>query len=149
MLLNELETALKDDRFGAETMRITLLLQLLVEVNRLVPETAEKTENIPVYAGKISGVLSYINENLDGDLSVDQLSAMAFLSRYHFMRIFKEEMGVTVHAYIRQKRLLRAAQRIRSGEPIIRVAAESGYGDYSAFYRAFRDCFGASPSDIQ
>ena len=78
-----------------------------------------------------------------------ELAGRAYLSRYHFMRLFQEQTGLTVHAYIRRRRLLRAAERIRAGVPAGRAAAECGYGDYSAFYRAFRDCFGASPGEIR
>ena len=147
--LTAMEEALDDDGFGAETMRSTLLLQMLVLVNRLVPAAAD-TERMPhVYDDKIEQTLSYINENLDRELTVDQLAVRIYLSRYHFMRLFKEQTGSTVHAYIRRKRLLRAAKLIRSGVPVSRVAADTGYSDYSAFYRAFRDCFGASPSDLR
>ena len=147
--LSRMEEALDDDGFGADILRNTLLLQLLVFVNRLIPESPARTRRPNVYDEKIEKTLSYINENLDRELTVEQLAERIYLSRYHFMRLFKEQTGSTVHAYIRRKRLLRAAKLIRSGVPVSRVAAETGYADYSAFYRAFRDCFGASPSDLR
>lgn len=147
--LSRMEEALDDDGFGADILRNTLLLQLLVLINRLIPESPARTRRPNVYDEKIEKTLSYINENLDRELTVEQLAERIYLSRYHFMRLFKEQTGSTVHAYIRRKRLLRAAKLIRSGVPVSRVAAETGYADYSAFYRAFRDCFGASPSDLR
>ena len=147
--LASMEEAQNDGYFGADTLRNTLLLQLLVLINRLVPEAAGEIRRPHAYDEKIEQTLSYINENLDRELTVDQLAERIYLSRYHFMRLFKEQTGSTVHAYIRRKRLLRAAKLIRGGEPVSRVAAETGYADYSAFYRAFRDCFGASPSDLR
>lgn len=147
--LEALEDALNDEGFGADTLRSALLLQFLVLINRLVPEEPAQDRKPNVYDEKIEQTLSYINENLDQDLTVDQLAVRIYLSRYHFMRLFKEQTGSTVHAYIRRKRLLRAAKLIRSGVPVSRVAAETGFSDYSAFYRAFRDCFGASPSELR
>ncbi|MBP5791462.1 MAG: helix-turn-helix transcriptional regulator, partial [Kiritimatiellae bacterium] len=44
---------------------------------------------------------AYINENLSADLSVDLLAEKVYLSRYHFMRLFKMQTGSTVHSYIR------------------------------------------------
>ena len=149
VVLTAMEEALGDGGFGADTLRNTLLLQLLVLVNRLVPEAAHAVRRPRAHDDKIEQTLSFINENLDRELTVDQLAARIYLSRYHFMRLFKEQTGSTVHAYIRRKRLLRAAKLIRSGVPVSRVAADTGYADYSAFYRAFRDCFGASPSDLR
>ena len=65
------------------------------------------------------------------------------------MRLFKAQTGETVHAYVRQKRLLYAARLIREGVPANRAAADAGFTDYSAFYRAFRQCFGVSPGALK
>ncbi len=65
------------------------------------------------------------------------------------MRLFKAQTGTTVHAYIRQKRLLTAARLLREGVPAARAAAESGFGDYSAFHRAFRESFGLNPGELR
>ena len=70
------------------------------------------------------------------------------MSRYHFMRLFKAQTGSTVHAYVRQKRLMNAARLIREGVPAAKAAEESGYGDYSAFHRAFKASFGVSPGGL-
>ena len=65
------------------------------------------------------------------------------------MRLFKAQTGSTVHAYVRQKRLLCAARLIREGVPATKAAADSGFGDYSAFHRAFRESFGISPGQLK
>ena len=148
-ILASLERAAADEGFGAASMRTALLMQLLVELGRLAPAAESPAQDAPATNDKIESTLSYINENLGAELSVEELAARVYLSRYHFMRLFKEQTGTAVHAYIRKKRLLLAAKRIRGGEPLGVVAEESGYSDYSAFYRAFRDCFGASPGDIK
>ena len=101
------------------------------------------------YDPKIQQVLSYINENLTEELSVEQLAEQAYLSKYHFMRLFKAQTGSTVHAYVRQKRLLHAARLIREGASVGKAAADSGFGDYSAFHRAFRESFGISPGSLK
>ena len=101
------------------------------------------------YDPKIRQVLSYINENLGEELRVEQLAERAYLSKYHFMRLFKSQTGSSVHAYVRQKRLLHAARLIREGMSVNKAAAESGFGDYSAFHRAFRESFGISPGELK
>jgi len=147
--LDRLEASLDDSAFGADLMRGTLLAQLMVQINRIMQkETASHTESAE-YNEKISAALSYINENLTGTLSVDELAAMSYLSRYHFMRLFKSQTGCTVHNYIRQKRLVLAARLIREGMSASQAAAECGFGDYSAFHRAFTQTFGVSPGKIK
>lgn len=149
-ILEELENAAGDDRFGAKTLERAALLQMLVLLGRMEREGEGRPEPLRAdYDGKIGRTLTYINENLAEDLSVDSLAARVYLSRAHFMRLFREQTGSPVHVYVRQRRLLHAARLIRSGVPAGRAAAESGYSDYSAFFRAFRDCFGASPNEIK
>ncbi len=140
------ERAEGDTRFGAQTMRDTLIMQLLVQVGRL---NAAEAERETAFDPKIQETLSYINEQLASPLSVEELAERVYLSRSHFMRLFKAQTGSTVHAYIRQKRLLTAARLLREGVPASRAAAESGFGDYSAFHRAFRESFGVSPGELR
>ncbi|MBQ1236580.1 MAG: helix-turn-helix transcriptional regulator, partial [Oscillospiraceae bacterium] len=94
-------------------------------------------------------VLSYINENFRSELTVDELADRVFLSKYHFMRLFKAQTGSTVYAYVRQKRLMNASRLIREWVPAQKAAAESGFGDYSAFHRAFKESFGTSPGKLK
>ena len=147
--LEDYEAAMRDEELGAEAIRDTQMVKLLVLINRIyasctAPDRAEATRD-----PKIGAVLSYINENLGRELSVDELAEQAYLSRYHFMRLFKAQTGSTVHAYVRQKRLLYAARLIREGESAARAAVESGFSDYSAFHRAFRESFGISPGQLK
>lgn len=147
--LERLEMSVKDRQFGAELMRGTLLAQLMVQLNRIMQRDASRENTAVECNEKISAALSYINENLTGNLSVDELAAMCYLSRYHFMRLFKQQTGCTVHNYIRQKRLVLAARLIREGMSASNAAAECGFTDYSAFHKAFSKTFGVSPGKIK
>ena len=156
----DFEAAQKDRDLGAEAIRDTIMLQLLIRVNRIASEAAEAQPESrtggkapalradTVAADKIRLVRSYINEHLQEELSVDALADRVYLSRYYFMRLFREQTGSTVHAYIQQKRLLYASRLIRAGVPAGEAAAESGFSDYSVFHRAFRKSFGISPSQL-
>ena len=140
------EQAAKDARFGAQTLRDTYIVQLLVQIGRTNAAPRREEQR---FDPKIRRTLSYINENLSRELSVDALAEQVYLSRYHFMRLFKAETGSTVHAYVRQKRLLYAARLIREGSPANQAAEAAGFADYSAFHRAFRACFGISPGQLK
>jgi AraC-like DNA-binding protein len=148
--LETMERAMADDQFGAQALRDALLIQLLVLINR-IGRRAEQTQERPQgrHDDKISRALSYINENLQQELTVERLAEQVFLSKYHFMRLFKSQTGTTVHAYVRQKRLLYAAQLIRKGVPVGQAAADSGFSEYSTFYRAFQNSFGISPAQLK
>ncbi len=144
--LTAYEAVSADRELGAQLLRDSCLIQFLVHVNRLsVSAAAPEAPQDP----KIAQVLSYINEHLASELSVDALAEQVYLSRYHFMRLFKTQTGTTVHAYVRQKRLLQAARLIREGVPAGQAAAACGFNDYSSFSRAFRECFGVSPGQLK
>ena len=148
-LVEELEQAQGDDQFGAEAWREACLVRLLVLINRMARGGGSLAQSQPVYDAKIAQTLSYINENLTRNITVEELAERVFLSKYYFMRLFKAQTGASVHSYLRQKRLLRAARLIREGTPVNKAAADSGFRDYSVFYRAFRESFGVSPRELK
>ncbi len=148
-LVAALEKAQADQQFGAQAWREACLVQLLVLVNRMVRRGGPATRSRPAYDGKITQTLSYINENLTRDITVEELAERVYLSKYYFMRLFKAQTGSSVHSYLRQKRLLNAARLIRAGVPVNKAAADSGFRDYSVFYRAFRESFGISPRELK
>ncbi|MBQ6465972.1 MAG: helix-turn-helix domain-containing protein [Oscillospiraceae bacterium] len=145
--LTAYEAVSADRELGAQLLRDSCLIQLLVHVNRL-SVSASAAPDAP-QDPKIAQTLSFINENLGRELTVDALAERVYLSRYHFMRLFKQQTGSTVHAYVRQKRLLSAARLIREGVPAGQAAADCGFNDYSAFNRAFRETFGVSPGQLK
>ena len=120
------------------------------KVNSLIRKGYLERQNSSVDRREYHLVLSekFYNENFRKELTVDALAERVFLSRYHFMRLFKAQTGSTVHAYIRQKRLMNAARLIREGVSAGKAAFESGFADYSAFHRAFRESFGTSPGKL-
>ena len=91
-------------------------------------------------------VIRYLNENVDRDISLDRLAKKFFVSKYYLCRAFKKHNGISVHGYINQKRVMYAKQLIESGETASGAAYRVGFGDYSAFYRAYVKVVGKSPT---
>lgn len=146
--LFRLESIMDDTDFGADILRGTGLVQLLVGINRIMIRD-KGSAALSDDGGRIAPALSYINENLTKALAINDMAAMCYMSRYHFMRLFKSQTGCTVHNYIRQKRLVLAARLIREGMSASAAAAECGFSDYSAFHRAFSKTFGVSPGKLR
>ena len=144
-----LERSMSDTDMGADLLRGTWLVQYMVMLNRIMQRDEKVGGEGAEYNEKIADALSYINENLASELSVDELAAKSYLSRYHFMRLFKAQTGCTVHNYVRQKRLILAARLIRDGMSAAEAAAECGFSDYSAFHKAFTSTFGVSPGKMK
>ncbi|MBN0986454.1 AraC family transcriptional regulator [Amphritea pacifica] len=100
---------------------------------------------------RINRVCDYINQNLDIELSIEQLSGVAALSKYHFHRLFSAFTGVSVVRFIQLMRLKRASFRLAFEHElrIIDIAYEAGFDSPEAFSRAFKRTFGQSPSGFR
>ena len=104
-------------------------------------------ESIPRNEGEIGAtVIKYLNEHIDKDASLDKLAKHFFVSKYYLCRAFKKHNGISVHGYINQKRVMYAKQLIESGETASSAAYKVGFGDYSAFYRAYVKYVGHAPT---
>jgi len=100
---------------------------------------------------RIARVCDYINQNLNEDLSLERLSAVAAFSKYHFHRVFSACTGISVTRFIQLARLKRASFRL-AFEPerrIIDIALEAGFETPEAFARAFKRTFEQSPSQFR
>lgn len=144
-LIAGLERAVGEERFGSRLLADSLFMQLMIEFNRCVLE--EKPSRPRSIDPKIDEALGYINKNLSGELSVERLAGMCYLSRYYFMRRFKESTGYTVHNYICQKRLTAAARLLEEGVGVTEAAMNVGFSEYSSFLRSFKKLFGLTPSE--
>ena len=82
-----------------------------------------------------------------GGLGLNELASDAAMSPYHFLRTFRQVVGMTPHQFVLHTRLHRAAVRLlRSAEPISAIAFDVGFNDLSTFNNRFRRVMGASPS---
>ncbi|HEV8593430.1 MAG TPA: AraC family transcriptional regulator [Pyrinomonadaceae bacterium] len=99
-----------------------------------------------IYARRINTVISYVRQNLDGDLSLDALSRVGCFSKFHFHRVFKAITDETVGDMVLRMRLERAANLLRTVPKLsVRSAAiEAGFTSAPVFSRAFRKHFGIS-----
>ena len=94
----------------------------------------------------MSKVLSYIREHVKDSLSLEDLSEIASMSKYHFLRSFKKELGVTPFQYITELRISLAKTMLTTtGMSITDIAYDLGYSNESSFIRAFTRVAGLSP----
>jgi AraC family transcriptional regulator len=98
------------------------------------------------YEARILRVLDHIHDNPAGDLSLDALSDIAAMSRFHWHRVFRAATGETLAQTVRRMRMTRAAFELARGEADIpALARRVGYADATSFTRAFSEMFGQPP----
>ena len=91
-------------------------------------------------------IVGYVNDNIYENLTMDQIAARFYISSAQLWRIFKEATGYAPGDYIRLKRVSEARRLIEAGVPVHKAAAQCGYSDYSAFFRAYKREFHQSPT---
>ena len=101
----------------------------------------ERTSTHPL----VEEISEYIDAHIRESISVEDLANLVHMSKYHFLRKFKDITGVTVHTFITNKRLIRACELLKNGQSITQAYQTCGFSDYSAFLRNFKKTFGVSP----
>ena len=105
--------------------------------------------NLHVQHERIQKALAYIETHFPSKLTRSQMAAAAYLSDFHFSRLFRRVVGLSPEAYLLDCRLRHAQKRLLlhgPGDSIADVAAEAGFADQSHFGRQFRRGFGLTPS---
>lgn len=146
-LARQLEEDLTLQGYGRELLSATSLVRLLVELGRL--HAQGPSHSAPADGARdarVQKILAYLDSHLGEDLDIDTLAQKFFLSRYHMMRLFRQETGTTIHLYITQKRLALARDLIRGGMKATEACYQSGFRSYSAFTRAAEKHLGTTPT---
>jgi AraC family transcriptional regulator len=139
-LVAQLQNQTSAGRLAAETLACSLAA-------RLVQRHSLRTTPGGLDRRRLSRVLDYIEANLEGDLTLDNLASIACLSRFHFARAFKAATRQSPHRYVSAKRLQRAKALLMLGDQsLVDIALSLNFSCQANFTRAFRQVTGQTPS---
>ena len=97
----------------------------------------------------VEQVTCYVDEHIGEDISVEDVAQAVHMSKYYFLRKFKEITGMTVHNFIVNKRIISACRMLGEGRSITECWQQNGFSDYSSFLRNFRKLYGISPKEYR
>ncbi len=102
------------------------------------------------YILRINQALNYIYQNLDKNLTVDEIAGHCCFSKYYFNRVFKSVTNDSIYSFIKRMKLENAAFKLRTNrrKSITEIALEIGYSP-SNFASAFKEYFGISASEFR
>lgn len=123
----------------------TYFVQMLICINKIFLKYNNPLVDSHKYDKKIVTILEYINKNLDKKITLDLLQTEFYVNKYYLCHIFKRNTGFTVFEYITYKRIMMAMELLMSGNTALDVAHAVGFGDYSTFFKAFKNITGLSP----
>jgi AraC-like DNA-binding protein len=105
-----------------------------------------KCHNSDLYE-RLSRARSFIDESYQLPLDLNEISKQACLSRYHFLRLFRDTFETTPHQYLIQKRIEKAKELLRLRSlSVTDVCFEVGFESLGSFSSLFRKCVGDPPS---
>lgn len=126
------------------------LTLFFVELNRLCRTNAFRLDTKDFGLDPMARqVFEYIDRHIREPITVDDLADAMALSKFYFLRRFKDVTGMTVHDVVVKKRLMHACRGIEAGKSISEVWTECGFADYSSFFRNFKSTYGMSPREFK
>jgi AraC-like DNA-binding protein len=141
--IERLDREVKQREPGFEFMARALFMQIVGYLARCYGRSRKADSRSLL---RIARVISHLESDTVRPVNLEELAALAGMSKRNLIRAFAEATGVTPIAYWIQLRINRGAALLRTGtEPITEVAFRSGFGDSNYFTRQFRKQFGVSP----
>jgi AraC-like DNA-binding protein len=109
---------------------------------RIDQRSAGRHSNTP---RAIERAKQYLHDNFNELVSLDELAALAKLSRFHLLRAFARHTGMPPHTYQLQLRIDRACVLLRAGVTAAEAATQVGFADQSHFTRHFKRIWCITP----
>jgi len=91
-------------------------------------------------------ILDYLNQNINKEITSKELSSLFFFDKAHIMRLFKKELGITIHDYINTIRIYNSLKYFRDNNYIASIAYNNGFNSIEYFSETFKKILGVNPA---
>ena|SRR5579864_2058760 len=148
-LKQEMDDGFPSGQLYRDSIALAMACQLLRHHSVAMPKPTE-THTGAMPAFRLRKVLSFIENGLDGDLSLSSIAAVSGFSASHCQRAFCRAMGVSIHHYILQRRVEHARYLLTNTRmSVTEVALAAGFAHQSHMAFQMRRLLGLSPSQIR
>ncbi len=102
------------------------------------------------YSANVQNSITFIEQHLCDELTLDEIAKAAGFSRYHFLRIFKKELGVGIRDFILTRRMIKAAELLlTTGINVMDIAVLLQFDSQEAFTHAFKREYSLPPGQYR
>ena len=92
---------------------------------------------------------AFMDKHYSKKIELENIAAAAFMSRFHYIRIFQQVYGVTPRQYLKSYRIEKAKELLKTHTPITQVCLDVGYESVPTFSKAFKNGTGCTPKEYQ
>lgn len=137
-----------DRQPGWNAAVLGLTTQIMVRIHRMATqqEHAEPEHQTPKLLDRI---VLYIDENLSRKITLGDTAKAFLVSESTITKLFRAELNESFYRFVTQRRLLKAKTLMADGMDLQEIYPRVGYGDYSAFFRAFKQEVGITPNQYR
>ena len=128
------------------------IISILINIFRNYNYANFTIDSAPNHADihNLQKAVAFINENFCEDISLDDIAQAAYISKYHFARLFRSVYNMTVWNYITIQRIDKAIHLLSSSnENITNIAMKSGFNSVTNFNRTFKKVTGCIPKEYR
>jgi len=144
LLISDLTTA---DALQQETTMMAFVTELCLRHSDSSKTGA--SSNFRLSAEQLRQIKAMFHDEPSQSFQLDVLANSLSLSKFQFLRQFKQSVGITPHAYLKRIRLEYAKKALLNGQKIADVAHQVGFFDQSHFNKAFKSAFLITPANFQ
>ena len=138
------------DFSASQQIRAHIVARLLSFLPELCDAYDKRCGTVVPIRGTEMQLVTYVNEHLFHEISIQSLSDTFYRSSSQIMRAFRQATGTSISRYVNVKRLLAARAMLQRGIKSHEVCSACGFNDYSSFFRAYKKQFSRSPrSDMK
>ena len=98
---------------------------------------------------KTKEVCDYIENNYTDNITLDKLAKVGAISKYHLIRLFTKEKGITPYKYLELYRINQAKKQLQENNSILDISIQCGFSDQSHFTNLFKETIGITPKQYK
>lgn len=134
-----------DDGHADQFRRRELLVATFGQLTRRYGDSGARVPIAPRDRVLLDSVIEVMRDRYTGHVTLADLAAVAGLTQFQLIGLFRKGVGMTPHAYLTQIRLESARAALRRATPIAEAAIQAGFYDQAALTRTFKRCYAITP----
>lgn len=124
---------------------IKSIVKISERILKMMPNTIHAKNTVK--SEYIKQIKAYIKENYMQLPNIESLASVINISPFYLLKYFKNEVGISPHAYINQLRINKAKEMINEGIPLLEITYELGFSDQAHFSKTFLKITGVNPKN--